>query len=379
MSQDFASRLELQLRQAERDEERRGRLGRTLAGPRALAPSPLAALGLAAAATVVIAIVVGAVALTRGGDDQTTGRHGPSVVARVAVGDSPHGFDGGIASGLGSVWIAGFDGKQIVRVAPVTRRVLARVPLGHPPGLSGVATSAGAVWAIVVTNYDNYQSVLVRIDPATNRVTENRPLRGTANTVTTAFNEGPALLADGDAMWVLGSEGGAQIDARRGAVARVVTWNLGGVFADAYALSGGELWVRAADGRLLRFDARTGARQASVQATPGPASRLVAIPGAGVVVGHDDGTVERVDGTTGRAVWRTRVEDKPGQLTIAGGVLWAFVQSRGSERLVAVDLDTGRTRSTLALGAADDNYALAPAGGALWVITPTGQGLVISP
>jgi outer membrane protein assembly factor BamB len=159
----------------------------------------------------------------------------------------------------------------------------------------------------------------------------------------------------------------------------VVTWNLGGVFADAYALSGGELWVRAADGRLLRFDARTGARQASVQATPGPASRLVAIPGAGVVVGHDDGTLERVDGTTGRAVWRTRVEDKPGQLTIAGGVLWAFVQSRGSERLVAVDLDTGRTRSTLALGAADDYYALAPAGGALWVITPAGQGLVISP
>ena len=378
MSQDFVTRLELQLRQAERDQERRGRLGRALAGPRAHIPAPRALVGLAAAAAVAIATVLGAVALTRGGDEQTVGRREPSVVARVTVGDSPRGFDGGIASGFGAVWIAGSDRKEIVRVDPVTRRVLARVPLGHPAGVSGVATSADAVWAMVVSNCDNYQSALVRIDPARNRVTARIPLRGTANALTTTFNAGPALLTNGDAIWVLGSEGGALIDARRGAVARVVRWNLGGVYADAYALSGGELWVRAGDGRLLRFDARTGGRQASVQGTSGPASRLVVIPGAGVVVGHDDGTLERIDGATGRAVWSTRIGEKPGQLTIADGLLWTLGQNRGSERLSAIDLATGHMRRTLALGAASDNYALARVGAALWLTTPSGQAVVIS-
>jgi outer membrane protein assembly factor BamB len=378
MNQDFVTRLELQLRQAERDQERRGRLGRALAGPRAHVPAPRALVGLAAAAAVAIATVLGAVALTRGGDEQTVGRRGPSVVARVALGDFPRGFDGGIASGFGAVWIAGSDRKEIIRLDPVTRRVLTRVPLGHPVGVSGVATSADAVWAMVVSNYDIYQSALVRIDPATNRVTARIPLRGTANAVTTAFNAGPVLLTSGDAIWVLGSEGGALFDARRGAVARVVKWNLGGVYGNAYSISGAELWVHADDGRLLRFDARTGARHATVPGTPGLASRLAAIPGGGVVVGHNDGTLMRIDGATGRVLWSTRIGEKSGALTIAGGRLWALGQDRGTERLAAVDLATGRVRSAVALGTAVDDYALTPVGDALWVTTPTGQAVKVS-
>jgi DNA-binding beta-propeller fold protein YncE len=266
---------------------------------------------------------------------------------------------------------------EIIRVDPATRRVLARVPLGHPAGLSGVATSAGAVWAMVVSNYDTYQSELVRIDPASNRVAARIPLGAAAYAVTTTFNAGPALLADGDAMWVLGSEGGALIDPRRGAVARVVRWNLGGVYADAYALAGTALWVHAGDGRLLRFDARTSARQVSVAGTPGRA-RLAASAGAGVVVGHDDGTVARIDGG-GRALWSTRVGEKAGQLAIAGRLVWTLSQTRGAEWLAAVDLATGRVLGATTLGASSDNYALAPMGDALWVTTPTGQAVVVRP
>jgi outer membrane protein assembly factor BamB len=136
------------------------------------------------------------------------------------------------------------------------------------------------------------------------------------------------------------------------------------------------LWVRAADGRLVEFDARTGARSATVAGTPAGTVRLAVIPGAGVIVGLDDGTLTRIDAASGHALWTTRLADVVGPMTVVGDRLWALNRAGRIERLTPVSLATGREVSSLALettlGTPQADYALATVGGRLWVTTPAG-------
>ena len=69
----------------------------------------------------------------------------------------------GLAAADGAVWIADPVGGKLVRIDAATRKVVARIPVGHGP--AGVAVGAGGVW---VTNYDD--GTVSRIDPETNTV-----------------------------------------------------------------------------------------------------------------------------------------------------------------------------------------------------------------
>jgi outer membrane protein assembly factor BamB len=200
----------------------------------------------------------------------------------------------------------------------------------------------------------------------------------------------PKLIGDDRALWLLGADEGIRFDPRRRAESGRVKWNFGdGVFAKAFALAGDDLWARAEDGRLLRFDAHTGARKGRAS-SPAGVGNLAVIPGAGVVVGTEDGTLTRIDASSGRARWTTRIADiqvtehgsgrTARTVAIAGGTVWALTEPglRGTERLTAVDLATGRTLTATALKDLGAGW-LKPIGDDLWYIAPEGSAVVVRP
>jgi outer membrane protein assembly factor BamB len=392
MREDFVTRLEHQLTSAERLQERGGRLGRRLAPLRAWRPSLAAGFGLAAAAAVLVVVALGAVALTRGGSDETAvvAGHRPTEVARtwlspnktitcISACDVSEPYIA-MASGFGAAWVGGVEHGDVVRLDADTHRVTARIPVGRLP--SGIVTTRDAVW--VLTTPREGSATLVRIDPARNRVTDRVAAPAPAETLV------PTLLGDDRALWVLGWDSGVRFDLRRSAVAGRVTWNLqDGAFARTFGLADDDLWVRAEDGQLLRLDAHTGARKGQATSPPGVAT-LAVIPDGGVVVANADGTLTRIDASNGRALWSSRPAEgstgesgtgrTEGTVTIAGDTVWALAQDsvRGTVRLTAVDIGTGRTLTATALEDLGAGW-LTPVGGALWYIAPQGYAVVVRP
>jgi streptogramin lyase len=82
----------------------------------------------------------------------------PRLVARIPTGASP----GGAVSAFGGVWAANDGAGTLVRIDPSTNRVTRRVKLR--PGLFSVASGFGAVWAV---NYK--RDSLTRVDPTSGR------------------------------------------------------------------------------------------------------------------------------------------------------------------------------------------------------------------
>ena len=157
MSEPFETRLQLQLRAAAERVERRGALGRLrLSLPAAPA---VAAATLVAVLVVAVAIVGG---LRWSGDDDVV--TAPRVGANVTLADNLGVLD----SGFGAVWIADTAKGQILQLDPRSRTVRARIPVG---GEALVTVGAGAVWVL------NERNRLLRIDPATDRVTARVALR----------------------------------------------------------------------------------------------------------------------------------------------------------------------------------------------------------
>ena len=93
-------------------------------------PTRAAGFGLATAVAVLVAVVVGAVALTGGGDKNTGVGRSPSVVARMSLGEAP--LDA-LASGFGAAWIGGIERRDVLRVDAATHRLVARIPVGDFP------------------------------------------------------------------------------------------------------------------------------------------------------------------------------------------------------------------------------------------------------
>jgi outer membrane protein assembly factor BamB len=372
---DFITRLEQELSEAERRQELDGLPSRALTAARGWAPSRAGLIGSAvAAAAVVIAIVVGAGVLDRQGREANVSP--PREVARLTLGDS--GLPD-LAVGFGSTWIGSEYGRHtVIRVDPAKRRVVARIPAG--PLISGLVSTDDAVW--VVVNPDNTPTELLRIDPHTNRVTARVPV--SANTVDRGLQElGPHLLGGGRALWLVSTAGGARIDPGTGRVMVKARWHLAsGAYARQWALADDAIWVHATNGQLLRFNARTGAREASISSAPGTAG-LAAVPGGDAVLAGNDGTVIRVDGATGHSRWGVRLPDGVAgdrSVIVAGDTVWVLRSdnARALTRLIALDLGSGRTRASTVLPGLGAGSLLV-VGDQLWFTNASGQVVVIKP
>ena len=199
------------------------------------------------------------------------------IVQRIALNADPFA----IALGYGSLWVTSYfnDPHEVLRVDPVSGRVLATItdlPLG---GGTGIAAGEGGVWVACT-----YARSLARIDPATDRVTHVIPVQ-----------RYPLAVSVGrGAVWVRNenSSSVSRVDPRTERVAdtvRGLSAPVGRSGDDAMALGAGGLWVTGL--QLLRVD---------------PARNRVAgrigVPGNGISQGFGSlwmtsiiGSVQRID------------------------------------------------------------------------------------
>jgi len=199
------------------------------------------------------------------------------VVERIALNADPFA----IALGYGSLWVTSYfnEPHEVLRVDPVSGRVLATItdlPLG---GGTGIAAGEDGVWVACT-----YAPSLARIDPATNRVTHAIPVE-----------RYPLAVSVGrGAVWVRNenSSSVSRVDPRAVRVAATVrglSAPVGRSGDDAMALGPSGLWV-------------TGIRLVLVDPARNRVTGRIDVPGNGVSQGFGSlwmtsitGSVQRID------------------------------------------------------------------------------------
>jgi hypothetical protein len=368
MNDDFIDVLSVQLRQAATRQERRSAPARAVAAVRATVPqvSP----GAAVAALVVGAILVASIYAMMTLRPEPAAPPTPTIVDRFA----PGGTLGEVVGGFGSAWLDDTDRRQLLRMDPRSHEVIARIAVR---GDAALATGDDAVWVIESPSAGfSLVGPLLRVDPRTNRVVARIPLRTTSGKAFAAWDVHPGR----GVVWVVGPDGALRIDPRTNTVTKAII--IGSTYEVSNStLSGNDLWVNLADGRLLRYDARTGARTGVLQ---GPKSGTLATV-AGALYNLADSAVTRLDPATGRVLWRSALHPanpaSPNTVTSADGLLWLPTKATGRPgvRIVGLDPNTGRVVSRAPRIAEFGATGFDRVGRELWMTTAGGHVVVTRP
>ena len=272
---------------------------------------------------------------------------------------------GELAPGFGSAWITDRSGA-VLRVGTRFRQTQAEIAVGRRPAL---AVGAGAVWVLVREGGPR----LLKIDPATNRVTARTRLEPP----TGSLLSGVQVLSG--APWVIATGGALEADPRTGRGRRTVTFATGGAEPFWVGADDTALWVLTREQRLARYDVASGRRSGELPVRLPGATVVVPTP-AGPVLVDRGGRVARADPRDGRLAWQRAEGTSINAALVTGSSLWVHVADAngGRDRLFELDLRTGATRGVTALpefGAA----GLARVGRELWITTPDGELMVLAP
>ena len=371
MSQDFTTRLQLQLREAALRDERRSPLRRRIAGLQYGMPAPAASAAVALA-VLLLAIVVAVGGLRWGGGEDAVSN--PKVIGTVSLANNL----GMIGSGFGSVWVADSDRQVLLRVDPQTRRVQAEIRTGGDFNAAGgdpiVGVGSDAVWAIARAPGTDGGHRIMRIDPETNRIVSR---------VTLPARQAPLVfdiqIVDGRP-WVLTLRGAIEIDPATGRPGRYVAIRTAGEeFPQWTYIADGQLWVLTRSQRIDRYDLATGAKASSLPAQLAGARAVVPTP-EGLFLFGAQGELARADATDGRIVWRRQIGDTSTLPLIMAGRMWVHASdvAAGRDRLVEMDARTGRVLSSTGL----PEFGIAgmtPAGRDIWISTPSGKAMIVRP
>jgi streptogramin lyase len=313
------------------------------------------------ARTVVAALLVMVVGATGvlpkeilGGNAAAALARTPRVLASVAV-DSP----AALAVGAGSVWVSA--GAAVVRIDPVTDRIIARIPVPGWP--SGIAVADGVVW--VARNPDVRSAEVAppgwlwSINTATNRVF-GRPVQLQLPT---------ELAARSGALWVTNGDHGSygrvfRVDPQLRLIVASIK-----VPGDPEGIveQGGSLWVTASDsGELVRINPGTNAVVGHALQTGGALLSIAATAGR-LWVGDDySGAVLQLDpARADPVVTRTPLPSVTG---IAADRTAVWATTARPSQLVELDPRTGTTTGRpLPLSAGASSLALGF--GSIWVAT----------
>ena len=372
MSQDFTTRLQLQLREAALRDERRSAPRRWLAGVRYGMPAPGAAAAVAVAALLVAVVV--AVGGLRWGDDDAVSN--PKVIGDVALAENL----GGISSGFGSAWVADADRQVLLRVDPQTRRVQAEIRTGGDSNAQGgdpiVGVGSDAVWAIARAPGSDGGSKILRIDPETNQITSRATLP--ARQAPLVFD----LQIVNGRPWVLTLRGAIEVDPATGQPGRFVALDPAADedFPQWTIIAGGELWVLTRAQRIDRYDLATGRRESSLPVRLEGAWAVVPTPDDGLIYSGPSGEVARADAEDGRISWRRQIGNTSTLPLVTDDRIWLHASDvdAGRDRLVEIDTRSGRVLSSTGLpefGIAGMTFV----GRDLWITTPAGKLMIVRP
>jgi PQQ-like domain len=365
MSEDFIDVLALQLREAGARQRRRGPTARTIAATRAAVSDH--ALAPALATLVAAAILVAAVYAVTHLRPEPAAPPAPKVLTRF----SPAAGLGQMAVGFGSVWLDDTNRNQLLRMDPHSHHVMERIPVR---GDAAVTIGDDAVWVLESPGGGFTRAgPLLRIDPRTDRVVARIPLRTRSGERFLGWDvrSGPG------GMWVIGPRGALLIDTQTNRIARTIDIGSRYEVSDA-ELSGSDLWILVNDGRMLRYDALTGARKGSADVpVTGDLTRS-----GGAVYLLNDTDVARLDPASGRLLWRwSRQVSAPssGLATAAHGLLWVPTRVPGHPglRIVGLHPETGRVIAKTPTVQEFDATSLVRVGSDLWMATNSGHVLVI--
>lgn len=355
MTDDFVTRLGVALRDAADREERRRAPWRALATARTTLPrlrlSPV--LATVIAGLILAAAVYGLASF--GSND--TAPAGPKVIARVA----PAGGLDQIVSAFGSAWVADTDTQTLLRMDPATRRVTARFPLG---GSMELMPGKGVMWVGLTQNQAFH---LLRIDPRTNRIVARLRTPDVAGGSTASV---PLMV--GDNLWLLSAEAAVRIDPANGHAITTVRTAHSGYRTRSLAVVDDDLWVQISDGRLLRLDGATGRRKATFQVPDGSLVGDFWMNGLFVI---DENTLSRVDPRTFHVLWRTPIVSI-GAGIAAGGRLWVEAPDQQGDRVLTVDPRKGNVIDGVHVGEFGARW-MASVGSEVWMTTAGGRVIIL--
>jgi outer membrane protein assembly factor BamB len=370
MNMELEDRLWVQLEAAADREALRGHAGRGAATARAALPTRRL---IPAAATLVAIVAAVATMVTLG--PQTSRPQWTAEPLGLPGSDLTAG-----ATGFGSLWTYDLRAGQVLRVDPRTHHVTARLPL--PTLLPNTALAIGddAVWAVPIAPIThaapspNPSAVsAVQIDPRTARVMARVSLRAPDGSTIRPVD----VVAVPGAVWAWGETGALRIDPATDRVTAAI--KVPGEAIKGFAATDTRMSVVTDMGRLVSFDARTGARLASFPVSaPTFGDKLVAI-GDAVVVGAEHGSIASIDAGSGRTRWTAHLGSQPRDLTLTGGRLWILMSNPAAHRdeVLALDPGTGHVVVRVALPGTDAR-SLAPNGTAPLITTDSGDIVVLS-
>jgi ABC-type transport system substrate-binding protein/class 3 adenylate cyclase len=305
---------------------------------------------IAVAAVAVLALVAVAIPLLSSNDDapivlpsNTLARldasDGSGSDTTVALEERP----GTTAVGFGSVWVTEPDRNRVIRISTETGAVIDTIPVEASP--TGIAIGDDAVW--VSRGPDG---TIGRIDVDT-------------NTVSQSFDAGssPSGIAFGDgALWVADTVGATllRIDTTSGEARSV---ELAGL-PTAVASTPDGVWVTVPPSGVARIDGEDPSLTLDVEVGDGPSAIAHAF-GSIWVANKLDGTVTRLDPSTGKTLATVAVGEGPTSLVAAGGRLW--VANAYDSSITSIDPETNERDATTPVGS--EAASIASDGDALWL------------
>lgn len=319
----------------------------------------------------IAALVVGTAAVAGLGQPHSVDSHRAALVDPLVVRTSPAEAFDEVVGAAGDAWADDHDRGLVLRLDGRSGRVRARIKM---PGRVTLAADSQDVWALRWGGrfWRLPNGPLVRIDPATNRIAERIPLRTFSGEPMIAFG----VLAGDSGVWVWGPSHILRLDRRTASIAQ--DFEVGprhGELTGAILTEGGLLAV-AADGHLLRVDARIGVRTAGHQPEL-TAAELLELTGRRLVA-RADRMLVAVDASTGRLLWRRRLGFHVQTVIDYDGVLLAQGSALGDsgDRLWAIDGMTGRVRASTVLPSLG-TVGMTSVRGALWITTVDGHVIAI--
>ncbi|MGH2673919.1 MAG: hypothetical protein ACRDH1_00660 [Actinomycetota bacterium] len=317
--------------------------------PRPRSEPPWRRLGVAALA---VAVAAGGLVLVIRAFTAPEPREGlpaadPRVTATIPVGPFPRA----IAAGEGGVWVVvpgddtdGGYGGTVERIDPATNQVVASIPVDTS---DAVAAGAGSVWVTGVTNTvgpsgqtSDFNGVVLRIDPDTNRVVDRIPYQG---------GSPYDIAADATGVWV------ALSTANR-------------------------------SGAILHFDPTTGEQVAAIPVADVPYTVTTGEGYVWVLLGPRG--LVKIDPVTDEVVATIDVNPMPFEMAVGEGSVWvqswlsAFdpgVGTGSEDRLVAVRVDARTNEHDQPVVFEEGFRPVVVNEGGVWFLggSPSGQGLTI--